>query len=339
MSTDDDAPTPEPAEGPAPDAPQPEAPLPDAIDPETDRLYDTRRGVPDADEIIEGWREDAARFRAEWRTASLDVAYGPEPRSDLDVFWPNEQAGDRGSDVPLAMFVHGGYWRRFDRKVFSHLARGLASRGMAVAMPSYTLAPEAAVADIVAQLRQCVRFVFRTYGRRVTVVGHSAGAHLAASLFATDWCEVDPALPADLVPAGLGLSGIYDLVPLLRTSVNETLGLDEEAARAASPIHALPPALRRFDAWVGRRESAAFHEQTRRLARRWSMTGTLSRMHVVPNAHHFSVVAPLANPRSRMVKHVLDLVARPEEREELDDGEHDGDGEEQVEDATVEPQG
>lgn len=283
-----------------------------------DTLYDTRHGVPDADDIIAGWHEAAAAFRTRWRAASLDVAYGPKPRSDLDVFWPSEAAMDHGSDVPLVVFVHGGYWRRFDRTVFSHLAEGLVTKGVAVVMPSYTLAPEATVDEIVDELRSCMRFVHRAYGRRVCAIGHSAGAHLAASLFATNWRDVDPTLPDDLVRSGFGLSGIYDLAPLLQTEVNGTLALDPQTARAASPLYALPPALRRFDAWVGKRESTAFHEQTRSLATRWSMLGTLSRMHVVPNAHHFSVVAPLANPRSRMVKHILDLVRRPEDRDEDD---------------------
>ena len=275
-------------------------------------LYDTRRGIPDADSIIEAHGRDAAAFRERWRIASLDVAYGPKPRNDLDVFWPSEQAMERASDVPVVMFVHGGYWRRFDRKMFSHLAEGLASKNVAVVMPSYTLAPEATVAGIVDELRSCVRFVHRTYGRKITAIGHSAGAHLAASLFATDWSAVDDGLPADVVPSGFGLSGIYDLEPLLATEVNGVLALDRESAKAASPLRALPPALRRFDAWVGKRESSAFHAQSRDLVRRWSMTGTLSTLHVVPNAHHLNVVDPLRNPRSRMVKHVLDLIARPE---------------------------
>ena len=295
--------------------------------PDLDELYDTRRGAPDADAIIEGWHEAAAAFRERARHATLDVAYGPRTRNDVDIFWPFDGASDRAAGAPMVVFVHGGYWRRFDRKVFSHLAKGLVAKGVAVAMPSYTLAPEASVAEIVAELRGCLRFLHLTYGRRITAIGHSAGAHLAASLFATDWRKVDAALPEDLIPSGFGLSGIYDLAPLLETEVNGTLGLDPETARASSPLYRLPPALRRFDAWVGKRESSAFHEQSRNLVRRWGMTGTRSAFHVVPNAHHFDVVAPLANPRSRMVKHILDLVARPEgKRPERDEREEEPEG-------------
>ena len=281
-------------------------------------LYDTRRGIPDVDDIIEGWHADAAGYRERWRHKTLDVAYGPAARNDVDLFWPSDGAMDRDG-APLVVFVHGGYWRRFDRRVFSHFAEGLVTKGVAVAMPSYTLAPEAGMVRIVEELRSCARFLYQTYGRHLTVIGHSAGAHLAASLFATDWRNVDARLPEDLVRSGFGLSGIYDLAPLLDTEVNETLGLDAQTARAASPLHALPPALRRFDVWVGRRESSAFHDQTTNLARRWTMTGVLSKTHVVPNAHHFNVLDPLRNPRSRMVRHVLDLVADPEGRGKQDD--------------------
>ena len=53
---------------------------------------------------------------------------------------------DSGGDGPLVVFVHGGYWLRFHRDIWSHFAQGLTARGWAVAMPSYTLAPEARIA-------------------------------------------------------------------------------------------------------------------------------------------------------------------------------------------------
>lgn len=295
--------------------------------------YNTGLAVPDVDAVIEAFHADAAAFRKRHQAASLDVAYGPRPRNDLDVFWPSDAAARRGSDVPIVVFIHGGYWRRFDRKVFSHLAEGLVGKGVAVAMPSYTLAPEVGVGDIVAEMRTCLRFLHRTYGRRLTTIGHSAGGHLAACMFATDWTTVDATLPPDLVPSGFALSGIFDLEGLIGAEANETLGLDRDSARAASPLYELPPALRRFDAWVGRREAPGFHEQSRAIVRRWGMTGALCDFHIVPNANHFNVVDPLRNPRSRMVKHILHLVAHPEgERQDEPADER----EEEPESATVE---
>ena len=293
-----------------------------------EELYDTRRGVADADAVIAGWSEAAAAFRERWRHKTLDVAYGPRPRNDVDLFWPDD-ARDNGTG-PMVVLIHGGYWQRWDRAMFSHLAEGLVRKGVAVALPSYTLAPEVPVAEIVEDARRCVRFLHQTYKRPLTAIGHSAGAHLAATLFATDWPLFDPALPPDLVRSGFGLSGIYDLAPLLETSINGVLALERDGVRAVSPLHALPPALRRFDVWVGKRESTAFHEQSRRLQQRWSMLGTPVRMHFVPNSNHFEVVAPLANPRSRMVKRVLELVHEPELVRERDDGEARDEGEEEV---------
>ena len=274
--------------------------------------YFTGLGVPDVDAVIEAYHKDAAAFRERHVHKSLDVAYGPRTRNDVDIFWPSDAAADRHSEVPIVVFIHGGYWRRFDRRTFSHLAEGLVRKGVAVAMPSYTLAPEVGVGEIITEMRSCMRFLNQTFGRKLTAIGHSAGGHLAACMFATDWAKVDPTLPADLVPSGFAISGIFDLEPLLGAEANETLGLDRETARAVSPLRDLPPALRRFDAWVGRREAPGFHEQSRDLVRRWGMTGALCEHHVVPNANHFNVVDPLRNPRSRMVKHILHLAAHPE---------------------------
>ncbi len=207
------------------------------MDPESE--YNNRARVPEHPALIEGWARAAAAYRAErGATAELALAYGPGERERLDLFWPESGPG---SAVPMALFLHGGYWQALDRAWVSHCARGLNAQGVAVAMPSTDLCPAVPLARIVAQARAAAAFLHRRHGRRLLASGHSAGGHLAAMLLATDWRRaVDPALPADLVPAGLPVSGLFELAPLLPTSIARTLALDAGTARALSP-RVLPP--------------------------------------------------------------------------------------------------
>jgi arylformamidase len=199
------------------------------------------------------------------------------------------------------MFIHGGYWQALDKDAFSHLARGALGHGLPVAVAGYPLCPEVPLARIVDAVRAAVPAVAEATGRRVVVCGHSAGGHLAAAMAATDWGG------RDLVPAGLAVSGLFDLEPLVHTSINGALGLDVERARALSPLHWPGPAHRRFECWVGGDESAEYHRQSRDLLRFWGEQGVDTEYEVVPATDHFTVVGALADPASRLTRRLADL--------------------------------
>ena len=256
--------------------------------------YDNRARVPDHLAIIDGWRGDAAAFRTENR-AELDLAYGARPRNRFDLFYPA-----RPMPGALVVFIHGGYWRSFDKSLFSHMARGMVAQGLSVAVPSYTLCPETGVGEIIDELRQCCLNLYGLSGRPLVVAGHSAGGHLAACMAATDWTQFGA--PGDLVAGGLSVSGLFDLRPLLATPVNDDLGLTPVTAAAASPLLWPQPRRMRFESWVGAEESAEFLRQSRTLAAAWTGLG-LDVPHIeVAGANHFTVAAPLADPASPMAR-------------------------------------
>src|SRR5512137_1598265 len=89
--------------------------------------YNNRARVPDHAAHIAGWQRDAAAWRAACAGAELGLAYGPGEREKLDLF-------PGGPDAPLAVFIHGGYWKALDRGFASHCARGLNLRGVTVAV-------------------------------------------------------------------------------------------------------------------------------------------------------------------------------------------------------------
>jgi arylformamidase len=271
-------------------------------DPELDleAEYDNRARVPEHPAIGAAWQADAAAYR-ERHGGERDLPFGPSDRMKMDLF------GD--PQGPVAMFIHGGYWQARDRRDFSHLAAGLVERGVLVALPSYDLCPQVRVGDIVAQMREACAFLWRRLGRPLTVAGHSAGGHLAACMLGTDWPAYAADLPPALVRSASCLSGLFDLPPLVATSVNHALRMDEAEARALSPAFWPAPRGLVLDAIVGAEESGEYLRQSRLIAEAWAQGGARTRCEIVQGANHFTIVAPLADPDSAMTRRLAALTA------------------------------
>jgi arylformamidase len=262
--------------------------------------YNNRARVPENPALMAAWARDAAAYRQ--THAPRVIRYGSGPRQKID-FFGGEGAG------PLVVFIHGGYWQALDGSSFSHMARGLNGHGISVAVPSYDLCPQVSIDEIIAQMRAAMRELARLSARLV-VSGHSAGGHLAACLLATDWKTFDSALPADLVGAAYAISGLFDLVPLVGTSINKAMGLDPAAARAASPLFWAPPAQGSLDAVVGELESAEYFRQSRSIVALWGNGGLAAKFGTVASANHFTAIAPLADPVSSMTLRLKELASR-----------------------------
>jgi arylformamidase len=267
--------------------------------------YNNRARVPEYEQIFLRWAGEAENYRADALKegrAELGLAYGDTPRQTVDLFLPQG-----GTAAPLAVFVHGGFWRSLDPSMFSHVARGLNMRGIAVAVPGYDLCPIVTIADIIEQIRRVCLSLWRRRGQKMLVYGHSAGGHLAACMVATDWPSLYPKAPADLVTSGYSTSGLFDLAPLLQTSTNQDLKLDAETARAASPqFWPLPPG-RVLDAMVGSLESSEFIRQSRAVAEVWKQGGAETRFAEIAGTNHFTVLDRLADPQNRMTARVAEL--------------------------------
>jgi arylformamidase len=267
--------------------------------------YNNRARVPEHAEIFLRWAAEAENYRAERLKAGraeLGLSYGDTPRQTIDLLLP-----DAPDSAPLAMFVHGGWWRSLEPSSFSQMARGLNTRGIAVAVAGYDLCPNITIADIIEQIRRACVFLWQRQSRRLLVYGHSAGGHLASAMVATDWNSLYPKAPADLVPAGYAISGVFDLAPLVGISVNQDLRLDDAEARRLSTAFWQPGPGRTFDAVAGGLESGEFKRQSRLIADSWRQAGVPTRYEEIPGMNHFTVIDALADPQSAMVARVAEL--------------------------------
>ena len=271
-----------------------------------DREYNARLAIPDHPQIFARWADQAAATRR-LRACLLDLPYGASPAEKLDLF------PARAAAAPLFVFIHGGYWRSFDKSDFSWIAPPLVGHGVAVALPNYGLAPKTPVEDIVRQVLRSLAWLYRNAQRydidreRIYVAGHSAGGHLTAMMMAALWPALAPDLPADLVKGGLAVSGLFDLEPLVHAPfVNVDLQLDLGRARRLSP--ALMPAATDAPLYlaVGALESSEFKRQSDLLAKRWPRA--FRRRVPAPGANHLTVCDELANPGSALFDAVLELI-------------------------------
>ncbi len=172
--------------------------------------------------------------------------------------------------TPLALFIHGGWWRSLEPSMFSQLAAGPNARGVTVAVAGYDFCPQVSIATIIEEMRAACLWLWRKHKKRIFVYGHSAGGHLAACLLAQDWKAFASDAPADLVPAAYAISGVFDLAPLVHVSQNSDLRLDDAEARRVSPLYWKVPAGRTLDAVVGALESSEFLRQSKIIAEGWA---------------------------------------------------------------------
>jgi arylformamidase len=254
--------------------------------------YNNRARNPDHPAVMQRWRDAAERARA--LHPRVQIPYGPGPREALDLF-------EAVPDAPIAVFLHGGYWQALDRSWFSGLAPALLRHGVSLAVPSYDLAPQVRLGDILRQVRQAVDLVRARSGSRPVVFGHSAGGHMAACM-----------LSEGRAGAAIAISGVFDLAPLIETSINQTLRLDAAEAAALSPIHwpvpnGSTPGGTTLDCLVGAEESPEFIRQSQMMADLWGGQGVDTRFEALTGLDHFTVLDPLFDPSSGLVRRIAKL--------------------------------
>jgi arylformamidase len=264
-----------------------------------------------------GFASLLAEYEAQSRAAAaagpcaLDQRYGPLERQTFDFFPARGRA--RGT---LAYF-HAGYWQSRDKSTFRFIAPAFAEMGVNVALVNYPLCPSVSLPALVVAASACVPAIRHLSaegagdGLPLVLAGHSAGAHIAVELALADEHAASTGRAIDGVVA---MSGIFDLAPLVATSLNDKLRLDAASAAACSPLHRVRTHAAPMLVVVGEEETPAFIDQSRRLHQAWTGAGNRSALHLAPRADHFSLLRHFASPGDPLFDKVDALIASADRR-------------------------
>jgi arylformamidase len=270
---------------------------------ELERQYSPRLLVPDLQPYIERYASLSASARATLKV-ERDLAYGPSADEVLDFF----PAAAKGA--PVHVFLHGGYWRLLGKDDSAFAAPCFVHAGASFVALNYALAPKASLDEIVRQCRAAVAWLYRNVRdlggdpERIFVSGSSAGGHLVGMLLADGW-QAGLGLPHDVVKGGCAVSGIFDLEPLLRCAINETLRLDAAMARRNSPLRLTPRRGARVVVAWGEVETQEWKRQNKEYASCWENCGGNCETLEIAGRNHYDVILDLNDHGSRLGRSAL----------------------------------
>jgi arylformamidase len=262
-----------------------------------DRGLNNGVAVAGSADIVAGWERRSAKIRGRY-SDHLDLRYGPRERNRIDFL----KSAEKGLTL---VFIHGGYWQHRAKEVFTLFAAGPMAHGINVALFGYTLAPDATLDEIVAEIHQGIDFLIEQLPAlggntsRIVVSGWSAGGHLASV-----------ALSHPQVKAGMGISGIYDLEPIRHSYLNVKLGLDEVMSRRNSPAMQAGGAMKPLSVVVGSAELPLLRKQTADFACHRAKYGLPVTYEEIPGADHFTVMNEMVSPTGQITTLIRQLFER-----------------------------
>ena len=251
-----------------------------------DAAYNNTAAVKNSAEKLADWTARSERLRRE-KPELLDLAYGPKPRNRIDIFKSGR------TNAPLFVFVHGGYWQRNNKEIFACMAEGPLAHGLDVATIGYTLAPEATLTEIVAEVRSAMAWLHASgpqHGvgaNKIIVSGWSAGGHLTA-------------MALDLADAGLAISGVFDIEPCRMNYLDEKLRLTEEETLNLSPARQLPKMSKPLTVTFGEAELPELQRQSRDYHAARIAARLPSALLPLAGHDHFSILEELAKPEGKL---------------------------------------
>ena len=261
--------------------------------------YVTGQGKPEFPSLLATYQlESDAMARS--ASARLDLRYGEGERETFD-FFPSAGA-TRGTLV----YFHAGYWQSRDKSNFRFLAKAYTVQGVNVALVNYSLCPSVRVPDIVDCARRALPVIDAAASENSTAMpfflaGHSAGGHIAVELAMTDWSSQDFQAFQPRIAKVIAISGVYDLAPLVDTTLNEKLRMNRTQAREASPLlrvqGRLPPAV----FVVGGAETSEFIRQSSAMQEAWIAGGNTATLSILPGEDHFSILRRVAQQADELL--------------------------------------
>jgi len=258
---------------------------------ERDAAYYNPLAVPQSADLLAAWRIASTELRSAHRE-HLDLHYGPRERNAWDLFPAKDPK------APCLVFIHGGYWQRNSKDMFANLLAGPQACGWSTALPGYTLAPDATLSEIVAELRAALDWLAghapaHGIDGPIVLSGWSAGGHLTAM------CLEHPG-----VAAGLAISGVFELGPIRDTYLNEKLQLSDAEIATLSPLR-LPVVNKTLAITYGTAELPPLVSDSRALHAKRAAAHAPGALVPVAGANHFSIMQELSRADSELTRQVL----------------------------------
>lgn len=271
--------------------------------------YDVEATVPDLPGYMRQFIERSDETRRIFKGRSrLDVAYGPLAAQKLDIYLP-----ESGTAAPIVVFFHGGAWKGSNKECRAFPAQVVCPKGAAWISVEYPLAPDHTLETQAESAELALAWIAdnaRSFGgdaRRILVMGHSAGGHLATTgLFRL--LNARPQMAPDFEL--LTISAVFDLEPMMFTKVNDWLKLDPNRARQHSPICNIPPVSPALHAFAGGNEPGVFLRQSLDMVGAYARRGFPSRFTALPHRNHFSVLEEFDDAASPLRRALVEFIER-----------------------------
>ena len=269
-----------------------------------DRQYNNRLQVQDYASYLERW-ETLSRQTEKELSVIKNIPYAALPREQLDIY-PSLQPCSK-----TLVFIHGGYWHKFDKSSFQFIAKAFSHYGITTVLINYPLAPEVSIDQIAVSCRLAIQWLYQNIPAyngdpgQLYIAGHSAGGHLSAMLVATDWRHFN--LITDTIKGACVISGLFNLMPIRLSEINKSLKMETETALRNSPVHLLPVTQCPLSIVVGSNETNEFLDQSKELYDCWKES-TATEIIQAPGLHHYSIVETMLDQQSCLHQAMLRLM-------------------------------
>jgi arylformamidase len=268
---------------------------------ELNRQYDNRLQVPEHASHVEKWERLSRETRQEYFPVT-DIEYGMLSREKLDIY-PSPKPGSK-----TLVFIHGGYWRNMDKSLFHFVAKAFIDYDITIVIITYPLTPEVLIDQVVLSCRKAIRWVYENImlyngdPGQICIAGHSAGGHLAAMMMTEDK-QVRP-VPLKGV---CSMSGLFNLIPIRLSEVNETLQMDNATALQNSPVQLEPAVTCSLILSVGGDETVEYLEQSEELYHSWKQKLPVQLLSL-KGLNHYSIIEDMLDANSVLHQKMLELM-------------------------------
>ncbi len=242
-----------------------------------------------------------------------NIAYGEDPQHRLDVYLPDAVSA-QSQTRPLIVFWHGGRWSYGDKSDYRFVGAALAGLGYVAVLPNYRHYPEVKMPGFMEDAARAAVWAAahgRDYGadaKRLYLMGHSAGAHMAALVTLDPRYFAATGQPVPTVAGVIGLSGPYDFLPLLEADVKDMFGPPQNYPDS-QPINFVradaPPMLLVH----GLKDDTVWPKNSRNLASALTARGVPVTLKLYPHLEHADTVAAMSLPARGRAPTLADIAA------------------------------